>query len=97
VLGGCGERVSAVKFPDNRENTGIFGTGTAKAVKEYQEKNGLKADGVAGPVTLGKMSLMGITQATVRASLTPLGQSVWDTIQETTEGAFSKVKSVLGI
>ena len=23
--------------------------------------------------------------------------SVWDTIQETTEGAFSKVKSVLGI
>ena len=76
---------------------GMYGAGTAKAVKEYQEKNGLKADGVAGPATLGKMNLMGITQATVRASLTPLGQSVWDTIQETTEGAFSKVKSVLGM
>jgi peptidoglycan hydrolase-like protein with peptidoglycan-binding domain len=73
---------------------GRYGAQTAKAVQEYQEKNGLKPDGVAGPLTLGKMNFMGITQAT--ASLTPLGQSVWDTVKEATEGAFSKVKSILG-
>ena len=34
---------------------GIFGNGTRNAVKAYQRKNGLKADGVAGPKTLGKL------------------------------------------
>jgi len=95
--GSRGDTVKKLQEKLGIKADGVYGTGTAKAVKEYQEKNGLKADGVAGPATLAKMSLMGITQATVRASLTPLGQSVWDTIQETTEGAFSKVKSVLGI
>ncbi|MBE5777748.1 MAG: hypothetical protein E7331_00255 [Clostridiales bacterium] len=31
---------------------GIYGEGTAKAVKEYQKKNGLEDDGVAGPDTV---------------------------------------------
>jgi peptidoglycan hydrolase-like protein with peptidoglycan-binding domain len=95
--GSRGDTVKKLQEKLGIKADGIYGTGTAKAVKEYQEKNGLKADGVAGPVTLAEMSLMGITQATVRASLTPLGKSVWDTIQETTEGAVSKVKSALGI
>lgn len=34
---------------------GIYGAGTQKAVKAYQRKNGLSADGVAGPKTLGKL------------------------------------------
>jgi putative chitinase len=36
---------------------GIFGPGTEKVLKEWQSKNGLVADGVAGQVTLGKMGI----------------------------------------
>ncbi|MBR3750470.1 MAG: peptidoglycan-binding protein [Clostridia bacterium] len=35
--------------------TGFFGTKTLKAVKEFQKKNGLTADGIAGAKTLGVM------------------------------------------
>ena len=36
---------------------GAFGPGTEKALKEWQTKNGLVADGVAGQITLGKMGI----------------------------------------
>ncbi len=35
---------------------GQYGQNTAKAVREFQGKNGLDADGLAGPATLAKMS-----------------------------------------
>ncbi|WP_106745985.1 peptidoglycan-binding domain-containing protein [Yoonia maritima] len=35
---------------------GIFGAGTAKSVAEFQAKNGLAADGMAGPATLTKLT-----------------------------------------
>ena len=48
---------------------GQFGAGTEKAVRDYQSKNGLKADGVAGPATLAQMKLFKeITPNTVKAS-----------------------------
>ena len=34
---------------------GKYGPGTAKAVQAFQQANGLKADGIAGPKTLEKM------------------------------------------
>lgn len=34
---------------------GIFGPGTEKIVKHWQSSNGLKADGIVGPKTLGKL------------------------------------------
>ena len=34
---------------------GIFGLGTAKIVKHWQSSNGLVADGIVGPKTLGKL------------------------------------------
>jgi len=34
---------------------GIFGPGTARSVKKWQTKNGLVADGIVGPKTLGKL------------------------------------------
>lgn len=36
---------------------GIYGWRTSNAVKEFQRKNGLTADGVAGPATLSKIGL----------------------------------------
>lgn len=40
--------------------TGIYGTQTVNAVKYFQRKNGLTADGIAGPATL---KAMGITSS----------------------------------
>jgi len=34
---------------------GDFGPGTERALKEWQAANGLVADGIAGPATLGKL------------------------------------------
>lgn len=34
---------------------GIYGKGTVNAVKAFQRKNGLKADGIAGPLTQAKL------------------------------------------
>ena len=34
---------------------GIFGSGTEKAVKDFQSSNGLDTDGLAGPETLAKL------------------------------------------
>ncbi|MGX8699374.1 MAG: peptidoglycan-binding protein, partial [bacterium] len=38
---------------------GVYGTKTEAAVKLFQRKNGLTADGVAGPATLAAMGLSG--------------------------------------
>src|SRR6476619_6768163 len=68
---------------------GQFGSGTEKAVRDYQQKNGLVADGMAGPATLAHMKLFKeITDATVKASQVPnvagaaAGvRSIWDTLK----------------
>ncbi len=39
---------------------GIYGSGTAQAVKRFQAKHGIRADGIAGPETLG---LLGISSS----------------------------------
>mgnify|MGYP000903205519 CR=1 FL=1 len=46
---------------------GDFGEGTEKALKSFQSRNGLRADGVAGPATMTKLN----SKAAVRAPLTP--------------------------
>lgn len=51
---------------------GQFGSGTEKAVRDYQAKNGLKADGFAGPATLAQMKLFKeVTADTVKMSQVP--------------------------
>jgi peptidoglycan hydrolase-like protein with peptidoglycan-binding domain len=56
---------------------GQFGSGTEKAVRDYQQKNSLVADGMAGPATLAHMKLFPeVTQATVQASQVPAGAAV---------------------
>lgn len=63
---------------------GIFGSGTEKALKAYQEDNGLKVDGIAGPETLATIDLFDdITEETVKLSKAEAsaGGSIWDTIK----------------
>ena len=38
---------------------GVYGSGTARAVRYFQQRNGLTADGVAGPATLDALGMMG--------------------------------------
>jgi peptidoglycan hydrolase-like protein with peptidoglycan-binding domain len=53
---------------------GAFGAGTQKALKDFQSKNGLEADGLAGPATLAKMSLFKeMTADVVKKSELPAG------------------------
>ena len=51
---------------------GRFGASTEKAVREYQQKNKLVADGLAGPATLAQMKVFKeITADTVKSSQVP--------------------------
>jgi lysozyme family protein len=55
---------------------GQFGSGTQKALKEFQAKNGLDADGLAGPATLAKISIFKeMTAEVVKKSELPAGTS----------------------
>ena len=47
---------------------GVYGRGTAQAVLEYQQKNGLKADGIAGPKTLAKIYGTGTASSATSSS-----------------------------
>lgn len=70
-----GTRGDTVKKLQEKLGTGAdgqFGSGTEKALRDYQQKNGLTADGMAGPTTLAQMKLFKeITPATIKASQVP--------------------------
>lgn len=55
-VGSRGDTVKTLQTSLGISADGIFGNGTAKAVEEYQSKNGLVADGMAGPKTLSTMA-----------------------------------------
>jgi len=64
-----GETVKKLQEKLGIGGDGQFGSGTEKAVREYQQKNGLVVDGMAGPATLAQMKLFKeITADTVRSS-----------------------------
>jgi peptidoglycan hydrolase-like protein with peptidoglycan-binding domain len=84
-----GDAVNKLQAKLGIDADGQFGSGTEKAVRDYQRKNGLVADGVAGPATLAHMKLFKeITDETVKASQVPnvagaaAGvRNIWDTIK----------------
>jgi putative chitinase len=53
--GSKGPTVLALQEALNVGADGSFGSGTEKALKAWQEENGLTADGIAGPKTLAKL------------------------------------------
>jgi putative chitinase len=58
-LGSEGEDVKKLQTVLGVKADGKFGTGTQSALKTWQEKNGLTADGIAGQKTLEKMGISG--------------------------------------
>ncbi|HEY9212816.1 MAG TPA: peptidoglycan-binding protein [Ancylobacter sp.] len=95
-VGTSGESVKKLQTALGISADGKYGAGTQKAVKEYQAKNGLEADGFAGPATLAKLGIFTeITPATVsKSQITPGGapveasvageaptSSIWSTIK----------------
>jgi putative chitinase len=55
--GSKGEWVKKMQKVIGATPDGDFGPGTERAVKAWQEKNGLVADGIVGPKTLAKMGI----------------------------------------
>ena len=64
-VGSNGDLVKQLQTKLGIANDGDFGPGTEKALKAWQQANGLTADGVAGPTTLAKL---GIVEVEVPAS-----------------------------
>ena len=56
-IGSKGDVVKQVQKVIGSGADGIFGSGTAEAVKKWQAANGLPADGIVGPATLAKMGI----------------------------------------
>jgi len=56
---------------DPKGNDGKYGPGTFAAVKSFQQANGLKADGQAGPSTMKKLQLVSqtVTEASMNISM----------------------------
>ncbi len=83
ILLRVGSRGTTVKRLQEALGTGadgIFGKGTRQAVIDFQEANGLVADGMAGPATLAKMSAFATTHTseTVAKAQAPAGAEMSD-------------------
>jgi peptidoglycan hydrolase-like protein with peptidoglycan-binding domain len=56
-LGSTGTAVSQLQRKLHVSVTGYYGSDTRRAVKRYQARHGLEADGVAGPATLSSLGI----------------------------------------
>ncbi|HJQ58333.1 MAG TPA: peptidoglycan-binding protein [Vineibacter sp.] len=94
--GSTGDTVKKLQTALGIAADGQYGSGTMAAVKAYQQKNNLDADGYAGPVTLSTMKLfVEMTPEVVEASKTTedikssspadvivaVGKSIWQTVK----------------
>ena len=55
TVGSTGDTVKALQTKLGTGADGVFGLGTKRVVQAWQKKNGLTADGIAGPKTLAKL------------------------------------------
>lgn len=85
------------------DDDGIFGSGTERAVRAFQEQNGLSADGLVGPDTIGALDLFGVKAAAeaqaeaeqAAAEAAVESKNVWAemSVEDATEDAIEQVKS----
>lgn len=85
-IGSEGEDVKKLQAVLGLKADGKFGPGTQAALKSWQEKNGLDADGIAGQKTLEKMGIS-------PASITPAPQP---TVQESNGGQGLNISALKG-
>lgn len=69
--GSRGDVVKQIQKVLGQTADGIFGKGTEAAVKAWQTKNGLAADGLVGPNTLAKMGIKVEAKAAATPNNTP--------------------------
>ena len=69
---------------------GVYGKGTAQAVLAYQKKNGLKADGIAGPRTLAKLYGTGTASSAASSSSSSTVQLASDSASSAAAAAMSE-------
>jgi putative chitinase len=67
-VGSTGDLVKQLQTKLGIGNDGTFGPGTEKALKAWQQANGLTADGIAGPATLAKL---GVVETAAPAAAVP--------------------------
>jgi tetratricopeptide (TPR) repeat protein len=65
-----GEAVRRLQTALGMKATGTYGPATQSAVKAFQQKNGLRADGVAGATTLAKLNLSNISRIKIAGAKT---------------------------
>jgi peptidoglycan hydrolase-like protein with peptidoglycan-binding domain len=63
-----GEPVKLLQSKLGVNSDGEFGPETEKALRKYQQENGLVADGIAGPITLAHMNLFQLVQLRIGSS-----------------------------
>ena len=78
--GSSGDLVKKLQAKLGLATDGVFGTGTEKALKAWQQANGLKADGVAGDATLLKMGISVSAVPSGSFNLTALKGHIPDTV-----------------
>ena len=94
-VGTHGETVKKLQTALGIPADGNFGPGTEKAVRDYQQKNGLDADGMAGPVTLAKMKLFAeMTPAVVAKSVMTEAAAVTAGASAVVGAAATKLRSI---
>ena len=86
--GSRGSCVHELQQALNIDADGKYGPGTAKAVRAFQEENGLTTDGIAGPNTLAALGLF--------EGGGDFDMSAWDDLEEEEEGALDKASGWFG-
>jgi putative chitinase len=66
--GSTGELVKKLQAKLGLTTDGAFGPGTEKALKAWQQANGLTVDGIAGETTLAKLGIVETQPTTISAS-----------------------------
>ena len=81
--GSRGQTVEKLQRKLSLDTDGKFGPGTDKAVRAFQQQNGLAVDGIVGPRTLAKLDLF---SSPVLEAMAQKGAELWASLKTTDDG-----------